>query len=43
MDNLLLNIASGLWIALGVRFFFGLMKWGKRFGELYEKLKEEFE
>ena len=24
MDNLLLNIASGLWIVLGVLFFFGL-------------------
>jgi hypothetical protein len=43
MDNLLLNIASGLWIVLGVCFFFGLRKWGKRFGELYEKMKEELE
>ena len=43
MDNLLLNIASGLWIVLGVCFFFGLRKWGKRFSELYEKLKEEIE
>lgn len=43
MDNLLLNIASGLWIVLGVLFFFGLRKWSKRFSELYNKLKEEIE
>ena len=49
MENLLLNIAirlwivSGLWIVLGVLFYFWLRKWGKRFRELYEKLKEEFE
>lgn len=43
MENLLLNIASGLWIVLGVLFYFCLRKWGKRFRELYEKLKEELE
>lgn len=43
MDNLLLNIASGLWIVLGVCVFFGLRKWSKRFSELYEKMKEEIE
>ena len=41
MDNLLLNIASGLWIVLGVYIFFGIRKWSKRFSELYDELKEE--
>lgn len=41
MENLLQNIASGLWIALGVYCFFGLRKWNKRFSELYDELKEE--
>ena len=43
MEILLQNIASGLWIVLGVCFFFGLRKWSKRFSELYDKLKEEIE
>ena len=43
MDNLLLNIGSGVWIVLGACFFFGLRKWSKRFSELYEKMKEEIE
>ena len=43
MENLLQNIASVLWIVLGVCFFFGLRKWGKRFSELYDKMKEEIE
>ena len=43
MNNLLLNIASGLWIVLGVLFYFCIRKWGKLFRELYEKLKEELE
>ena len=43
MENLLQNIASGLWIVLGVYCFFGLRKWNKRFSELYNKLKEEIE
>jgi hypothetical protein len=41
MENLLQNIASGLWIVLGVYCFFGLRKWNKRFSELYDELKEE--
>ena len=40
MENLLQNLASGLWIVLGVYFFFGLRKWNKRFSELYDELKE---
>lgn len=44
MENLLLlNIASVLWIVLGVCFFFGLRKWSKRFSELYDKMKKELE
>lgn len=43
MDNLLLNIASGLWIVLGVYCFLGLRMWNKRFSELYDELKEEVE
>lgn len=41
MENLLQNIASVLWIVLGVCFFFGLRKWSKQFSELYDELKEE--
>lgn len=40
MENLLQNIASGLWIVLGVYCFLGLSKWNKRFSELYDELKE---
>lgn len=43
MENLLQNIASGLWIVLGVYCSLGLRKWNKRFGELYDELKEEME
>ena len=43
MCKWLQNIASGLWIVLGVYCFLGLRKWGKRFSELYEKMKEELE
>lgn len=43
MENLLQNIASGLWIVLGVYCFFGLKKWHKRLNELYEQLKWEIE
>lgn len=43
MENILQNIASGLWIVLGVYCFFGLRKWNKRASELYEELKREVE
>lgn len=43
MENLLQNIASWLWIALGVYCFFGVRKWNKRFSELYDELKLEVE
>lgn len=41
MENLLQNIASGLWIALSVYCFFGLKKWNKRLGDMYDELKHE--
>lgn len=41
MENLMQNIASGLWIVLGVYIFFGPRKWSKRFSELYDELEEE--
>ena len=43
MENLLQDIASGLWIVLGGYCFFGLRKWNKRFIELYDGLKWEVE
>lgn len=43
MENLLQNIASGLWIVLGVYRFFGLRMWNKRFDELYDELKGDVE
>ena len=39
MENLLQNIASGLWIVLGVYSFFVLRMWNKRFSDLYDELK----
>ena len=41
MENLLQDIAGGLWIVLGVYCFLGLRKWNKRFSDLYDELKEE--
>ena len=43
MENLLGNIANGLWIVLGVYCFFGIRMWNKRFSDLYDELKEEVE
>ena len=43
MANLLQNIASGLWIVLGVYSFFVLRMWNKRFSDLYDELKWEVE
>lgn len=43
MATILQNIASGLWVVLGVYCFFGLRKWNKRFGELYDELKRSVE
>ena len=41
MEILLQNIASVLWIVLGICVFFALRKWSKRFNELYDEMKEE--
>lgn len=41
MENLLQDIASGLWIVLCVYCFLCLRMWNKRFSELYGELKEE--
>ena len=43
MENLLQNIASGLWIVLGVYSFFVLRMWNKRFSDLYDELKGDVE
>lgn len=43
MENLLQNIASGLWIVLGVYCFFELRRWNKRFSKLYDELEREVE
>ena len=39
MENLLGNIAGGLWIVLGVYWFFWIRMWNKRFSDLYDELK----
>lgn len=43
MENLLQDIASCLWIVLGVYCFFGLRKWNKEFSDLYDELKWKVE
>ena len=43
MENLLGNIAGGLWIVLGVYSFFVLRMWNKRFSDLYDELKGQVE
>lgn len=41
MADLMANIASGLWIVLGVVTICGLRKWNKRLQELYDELMED--
>ena len=43
MENLMQNIASVLWIVLGVYCFFVIRMWNKRFSDLYDELKGEVE
>ena len=38
MADVMVNIASGLWIVIGVVTICGLRKWNKRFQELYDEL-----
>ena len=41
MENLLQNIASGLWIVIGIQVLVWLKHWNKKFSELYDELKHE--
>lgn len=41
MSNLLEIIAALMWIALAVYRFCDIRKWNRRFGELYDTLKED--
>lgn len=43
MDNLMQNIASALWIVIGIQVFVWLKHWNKKFSDLYDELKEEVE
>lgn len=43
MATILQNVASVLWLALGVYALYLLRKWDKNFNELYEELKREVE
>lgn len=43
MENLLQNIASGLWIVIGIQVLVWLKHWNKKFSELYDELKWEVE
>ena len=38
MGDVMVNIASVLWIVLGVVTICGFRKWNKRFQELYDEL-----
>lgn len=41
MADVMVNIASGLWIVLGVVIICRLRKWNKLFQELYDELMED--
>lgn len=43
MENLLQNIASALWIVIGIQVLVWLKHWSKKFSELYDELKWEVE
>lgn len=40
MENLLQDIASVLWIVIGIQVLVRLKHWNKKFSELYDELKE---
>lgn len=40
MDNLVQNLASSLWIVIGIQVLVWLKHFNKKFGELYDELKE---
>lgn len=39
MDNLMQNLASALWIVIGIQVLVWLKHWNKKFSELYDELK----
>ena len=41
MDNFLQNLASALWIVIGIQTLVWLKHWNKKFSDLYDELKEE--
>lgn len=41
MDNLMQNLASALWIVIGIQVLVWLKHWNKKFSDLYDELKEE--
>ena len=43
MSNLLQAIASLEWMALGVMFLTGLIKWNKKLASMYDELQKQFE
>ena len=43
MENLLQDIASGLWIVIGIQAIVWLKRWNKKFSDLYDELKWEME
>lgn len=43
MATIFQNVASVLWLALGVYALYLLRKWDKKFNELYEELKRGVE
>lgn len=43
MGDVMVNIASGLWIVIGVVTICGLRKWNEWFQKLYDELMEDME
>lgn len=43
MAETLQTIAALMWMALAVVAFIGIHKWNKRFSDLYESIKSQFE
>lgn len=41
MENLLQDLASALWIVIGIQFIVWLKNWNKKFSDLYDELKQE--
>lgn len=43
MDNLMQNIASALWVVIGIQALVWLKHWNKKFSDLYDELKGDVE